>query len=1055
MNTKFYGLLTLFIVLIAHASFAQKKVISGTVSDQTYSIPGVSILIKNTDNGTETDFDGKYSISAAVGDVLIFSYLGYKTQEIKVESQNILNIYLVQDSNTLEEIVIVAYGESSKEALTGAVTQIKAKDIANRPITNVASAIEGASAGVVAAAGGQPGSTQEIRIRGFGSFGLSNRPLYVIDGIPTSANLNNINPSDIESISILKDAASTALYGNKAANGVVLVTTKKGKNKKGKFSLNTSTATISRNIKEYDRISTNQYYPIMWEALRNVFAIPGVNTDAELQNANNIASSAGRSGIFSQLGNNPYNVPNDQIIDSNGNLNPNASLLYDDFDWEGALTKIGIRNNTDINYSGSTNKMDYYASLGYLNEEGFILNSDFERYSGRANINGKIKDWLKLGTNAAVTVSKSNQGDIGNSTSFRNPFGFTRGIAPIYPVFLHDPVTGDFTLDDNGNRVFNTGARPRSGGRNIILERNRDKNIAERTTINFKTYAEILLTNNLNFRTNISYEDENFYNSIFRNEIAGDGAPNGLATKRYIRTKQIAFNQLLNYSKSFNNHNLDILLGHESQEFNLNNLNGTKRNQTAENNIELINFVETTNLESFFDVRTEESYFSRINYNYNNKYYLSTSFRRDGSSIFSPENKWGNFWSVGGTWSMDKEKIIKKIKWINLLKLRSSLGQTGNIQGLNSFASRDLFELGNNNQDAPGILRASFAPENFSWETKTTYDVALEFGLLKNRLNGVIEYYNQKSSDLIFNVPEALSNGFIQNQSNDLPFTLQNTGTVINKGFEISLSYDIIKNKNWNWNFSINGATLKNEVTKLPQEEIIEGTKKLTVGRSFFDYWIRDWYGVDPTDGSGLFVADEEFIPTEGESDDDIRIINGTAVTPDISKAKFHYAGNVIPDLAGSFTSTANYKNFSLKTLFVYQIGGKNLDFNYASLLSSGRFGSAKHIDILNRWQKPGDITNIPRLDARFEDDWNTTSDRFLTDASFLNLRQITLNYKVSNSVLKSLDLADFNVFVNAENLIHVNAARKGFNFQQNFSGNTSNVYTAPKIISLGVNIKL
>lgn len=1046
MNTKFYGLLTLFIVLIAQASFAQKKVISGTVSDQTSSIPGVSILIKNTDNGTETDFDGKYSISAAVGDVLVFSYLGYKTQEIKIDNQNIINIFLAQQSNTLKEIVIVAYGETTKEALTGAVTQINAKGIANRPITNVASAIEGASAGVVAAAGGQPGSTQEIRIRGFGSFSLSNRPLYVIDGIPTSANLNNINPSDIESISILKDAASTALYGNKAANGVVLVTTKKGQNKKGKFSLNTSTATITRNIPEYNRVNTNDYYPIMWEALRNSRAIPGINTSTELQTANSFASSR----IFNELGYNPYNVPNDQIVDTNGNLNPNASLLYNDFDWEDAITQIGIRNNIDLNYSGGTDKMDYYASIGYLNEEGFLINSDFKRYTARANINGKIKSWLKLGTNAAITVSNSNQGDIGNSTnSLRNPFRFTRNIGPIYPIFAHDPVTGNFILDDNGNRVFDLNDnRPNgaSSGRHIVLERNNDQNLDELTTVNFKTYAELKLTNKLNFKTNLSYEDENLYKSLFRNKIIGDGAPDGVASKFFIRTKRIGLNQLLNYSNFFKKHNIDVLLGHESQEFRQDNLNGTRRNQIADGNVELINFVEISNLESRFDSETEESYFSRFNYNYNNKYYFSTSARRDASSVFAPDKRWGTFWSVGASWSIDKESFIKNIDWINFLKLRTSYGEVGNKQGVDLYAFRALFESGINNQGAPGILRSSIGAPNLTWEKTTSYDVALEFGLFKRRLTGTLEYYSRESKDLIFDVPIAPSNG--------LPFATQNTGTVVNKGFEFNLSYDIIKNKNFNWNVAINGATLTNEIKQLPQEEIIDGTKKLTVGRSFFDYWIRDWYGVDPTDGSGLFVADDDSIPAEGETDDDIRFINGVAVTPDASKAKFHYAGGVIPDLTGSFSSNISYKNFSLKTLFIYQIGGKNLDFNYASLLSSGQFGSAKHVDILDRWQQPDDITDIPRLDENFEDEWTITSDRFLTDASFLNIRQISLNYKLDQSILDNLDLSDFNFFVSAENLGVLNA-RKGLNSQQNFSGNTSNIYTAPRIISLGVNIKL
>lgn len=1044
MKTKFNGILTLFLAFVVQISFAQQKTISGTVSDESGPLPGVSILIKGTTTGTETDFDGKYSIKVATGKVLIFRYLGYKVEERKVGNTLTINVKLTEDSSVLEEIVVVAYGTSSKEALTGSVTQISAESIQDRPLTNFSSALEGASPGVIAtAAGGQPGSSQEIRIRGFSSFGASNSPLYVVDGIPTSGNLNNINPNDIESLTILKDASSTALYGNKAANGVVLVTTKSGKNKKPQLSFNYSSGITSRAFPEYDRVNAFQYYPLMWEARRNSQAIPGTATQAQLDAANLNASN----GIFNLLGYNPFNVPNDEIVGLDGTLNPNANLLYDDFDWEGAITQIGIRNNANLNYSGGDDKTTYFASFGYTDETGYLINSDFQRFTSRVNVSSKLKDWLKIGTNLAATKSKSNQSNIGGGNSFRNPFRFTRGIGPIYPVFAHDPVTGNFILDENGNKVYDlVDNRPSaaSTGRHIVVERQNDIDLDELTTLNLKTFAELKINEDLTFTTNLSYEDQNLYNTFYYNKLIGDGAPSGLAFRQYDRVVRTGFNQLLNYNKKIENHSFDVLLGHESQELRIDNLNGTKIDQIADGNTELINFVTTNDLESISDGETEESYFGRVNYNFDNKYFLSSSIRRDGSSRFAPDNRWGTFWSVGGSWSIQKESFMENSDWVNELKFRTSYGEVGNKQGIGFYASQALFELGNNNGSAPGILRSSLGAPNLVWEKTANYDIALEFKFF-NRLRGTVEYYNRKSVDLIFDVPVAPSNG--ANNDGRLPSKKENIGVLVNQGIEISLSYDIFKSEDFDWNFTVNASTLTNEFEKLPQEEVFDGTKKFVVGKGLFDYWIRDWYGVDPADGSGLFVAEDETLSS-------VRVIDGVAVTPNSSNAKFHYAGSVIPDLTGSVINNIRYKNFSLSTLFVYQIGGDNLDFNYASLLSPGDFGSALHVDMLNRWQKPGDITDIPRLDQNFDGQWDITSDRFLTDASFLNLRQVTLGYEFNQDVLDKIGISSLDIFLSGENLFSINA-RKGFNIQQEFSGNTGNVYTPARIITFGLNLKL
>ncbi len=1047
MKTKRFSLLTLLLVFVMQFTFAQEKTISGSVTDDTGPLPGVSIIIKGTTTGTETDFDGKYTIKANTGDILVFSFVGMTSQEKTVGISNVIDVTL-EGGNILEEVVVVAYGTSSKEAITGSVTQINTRDIEKRSITNLSTAIEGASPGVIATASGQPGSGQNIRIRGFGSFTASNAPLYVVDGIPINGNLASINPNDIENITILKDASSTALYGNKATNGVVLVTTKRGKTGRGELSINVSTSMVDRSIPEYDRIDAFDYYPIMWEALRNTSAIPGTSSAADLAAANQAASD----GIFGILGYTPFNVPNNQIVGTDGLINPSASLLYNDFDWEGAITRTGIRRTADISYQGRTENADYFASFGYLDEEGYLTKSDFERFTARVNVNYQAKSWLKVGANLASGKSQSNQGQLGGTTSFRNAFRFTRQMGPIYPIFAHDPVTGEFILDANGNRIFDLNDNRPSGastGRHIVLERQLDVDFDEITNLNLKTYADITLMEGLTLRTNLSYEEDNFYNTFFWNTVIGDGAPTGLGFRQFVRTRTIGFNQLLNYTKSFNDvHNFEVLAGHESQQLEIDDLNGTRRNQIAAGNLDLINFVETTGLESQRDEATDDSYFGRLNYNYDNKYFLSGSIRTDGSSRFTDEKRWGTFWSLGGSWSLDREDFISDVSWINQLKLRASYGELGNSRILklvnnvfvaDYYPAQATFALDNNNQNEPGVLRSSLGAPDLEWETSANFDVAVEFGLF-DRVRGSIEYYNKESQNLIFNVPVAFSDG--------ADSKLENIGTLFNRGIELSLSADIFKNEDFSWNLTINAATIQNEFTELPQGEIINGSKKLQVGKGLFDYWIRDWYGVDPSDGSGLFVADD---PTASN----VRTINGVAVTPNSTNAKFHYAGSAIPDLTGSIVNEFRYKNFSLSTLFTYQIGGESLDTNYAGIMSAGTYGEAKHVDILNRWQQPGDITDVPRMDASLSSQWDVGfSDRWLTDASFLNLRQANLAYTFDSEAAEKIGLSYLRLYATAENVFSINA-RKGLNVQQQFNGNTSNVFTPSRIISFGLNLKL
>jgi TonB-linked SusC/RagA family outer membrane protein len=455
-------------------------------------------------------------------------------------------------------------------------------------------------------------------------------------------------------------------------------------------------------------------------------------------------------------------------------------------------------------------------------------------------------------------------------------------------------------------------------------------------------------------------------------------------------------------------------------------------------------------LNSRYNIRRVEGFFSRLNYDYNEKYFASFSVRRDGSSKFYKDNRWGNFYSVSGAWRLDQEEFIKAIPVINTLKLRGSYGQTGNDGGGNTqegtsisyYAWQPLYNLGFNNAGEAGILQSSLGNRGLEWESSNSYDVALEFGLLKNRITGTVEYFDRQSSNLIFDVPLPLSAG--------ITTETRNIGTMYNKGIELELGFEPIRRGDFSWRIDVNATRIKNQITQMPAEnpEIIDGTKKLKEGSSIYDFWLREYKGVDPATGNALyraanFVASNSIITEVGDT-----------LTTSLNNARYHYNGTSIPKLTGGFSNTLRYKGLSLSALIVYQIGGKVYDAAYAGLMGAGGYGSAKHIDILNRWQQPGDITNVPRMDIGRTADFDGASDRWLIDASYLNIRSVTLSYALPKIIANKLFLQNAQIYVSGENFF-IKSRRNGMNVQQNFDGTTGNVFSSAKSIVTGISFSL
>lgn len=1046
-------LLTLFFV---NQVMAQERKLTGKVVDEAGKpIPKVSVITKGSGQGGATNENGEFSITVpAAAKTLVFTAVDYGVKEVVIGNQSNFSVILINESKLLGEVVVtVPYGTTKKRDFTGSAATISAKEIQNRPLTNVTTALIGTAPGVAAVtANGQPGSAPAIRIRGFGSVSASSDPLYVVDGVPFTASINNINMDDVESISVLKDAATTSLYGSRAANGVVMITTKKGRKGRSNVNVKVNTSITDRSIPDYDRVGADDYYVLMWEGYRNSLAYRATNP-IPLAQASQIASGlvTGQNGIVDLLAYNPYNLPKNDVVRPDGTLNPNASVVYkpEDLDWFGPISRTGIRNEYSVSFSGGMEKTDHFVSFAYLKEDGYINRSDFERFNARANVNSQLTNWLKIGTNLQFAKSKGNFASTDGSNSIVNPFFFAARMGPIYPIYAYDPTKpGQYLLDANGNRQYDFGnstipglpARPAGayGGRHTIAENELSKEYFHRNVFNGRAYAEFTLAQGLRFTMNAAADYTNRYDLRYQNNIIGDGAPSGRSSKDYQTLEGYTFNQILNYTKQWKNHNFEALAGHENYHLKEDGLSGQRQNQVATGIYELANFTTTTFVSSQEDNVAIESYFANFRYNFKERYYFTLGGRTDGSSRFGPDVRWGRFWSTSAAWVISKEGFMANINFINFLKLRTSYGTTGNEAGIGYYAWQNLYNLGRNNGLTPGVQQSTvIGNDRLTWEANEQFDIGVDFTIWKNRVNGSFEYFNRVSDNLLFNVPVPVSSGFASRPDN--------VGTMYNRGFEVQIGVDVIKTRDWTWNIGFNATTFTNKITKLPQKEIISGTKKLMVGQSLQDYWLRSWYGVDPNDGAALFRANP------GTAN---RITpKGDSVTTNPNNALFEYQGSAIPDWYGGATTSIRYKNFTLSTLINWQVGGITYDDTYAAYMHSGTYGASLHTDMLQRWQKPGDITNVPRMDNAQTSFFGSASSRWLTKSTYLNIQNITFAWDFAGKIgSKNLGFKTGRLYASAEN-VRMFTERSGMNPGQAFSGVTSIGYIPQRVINLGLNV--
>ena len=1039
--------------LMVGGAIAQTKV-NGTVTSQEDGQPviGASVLVVGTQVGAVTDSNGKFSLTCPAGkNTLRITYVGM--EPIEVSARPNMRIVLTSDQKALDEVIVVAYGTAKKSSFTGSATAIGGEKIASRPVTNVTKALDGQVAGVTVTSGsGQPGSGSSIVIRGFGSINASNNPLYVVDGVPYAGSISAINPQDIESMTVLKDASAAALYGSRAANGVVIITTKRGKEGRPQVSLHNTAGWSWRALPRYSTVDQKDFVQLTYESLRNSYQYKnGLSyEDASAAAIANLGSTLGGSSnpeIF-----NPFkNYTWDTIIDpATGQVRADAQSAWDENWMDELYNKGAFRHEHVLSINGGTDRTNYMLSLGYINEDGILKNTGFQRYSARGNVDSQVTDWFKAGLNTNLAFTKSDFSQY-TGTSTSNPWYTAQFMAPIYPMYMKDE-NGQDILDTYGNRQLDYGeqGRPVStdhnplGGLTMDRSYSSTDNASVRTYVTFGSDKESFgWARGLKFSINFGADYQSALETDMMNKFHGNQKnAGGLIEKYSTRMQAYTFNQQLTWNRKFGDHSVGVLLGHEFYQRKYNYLTAAKTN-IVDGIDELRPASTLYDGDSYSTEHDIESWLGRVQYNYLDKYYFDASLRSDGSSRFYKDNRWGTFWSLGANWRISAEKFMKNLTWVNNLSFKISYGENGNENILsgssqNYYAWQNLYSLAYPNGNSIGGFVSTLENKDLSWEKIGMLNIGLEGALLDNRLRFSIEFFNKKTSDMLLNYPMAMSTGFTGYDAN--------VGNMRNTGWEFMIGGTIIKNKDVVWNMNILGTAQKNKVLTLTQEsnQIINGSQIIKEGYDITTFYTVRSAGVDPSTGALLYYAYEDM--------DDDGNVTGEYITSDRAKAATckYFNGHRTPDFYGSIsTDLTLFKCIDLSMMTTYSLGGKIYDGLYYSSMENQYAGSAWNSNILRRWQKPGDVTDVPRVELNAS---RLLTDSYLVNASYFAIKNITLGYTFPKSLVNKLYLTSLRIYTSFDN-VALFSHLDGMDPQYNLTGGTSYTYTPNKTFSIGLDI--
>ena len=1041
---------------------AQNQTVSGTVtSADGEPLAGATVLGVGTTIGTATDVDGNFTLSLpAKVKKLHVSYVGMNSRDVDITPGKMTIV--LDGTNMLDEVIAVAYGTTKKSEYTGAASVINAGQLETALVSNVTNAISGKVAGVQAiSSNGQPGTSATIRIRGVGSINATADPLYVVDGMPFDGDIATIPATDIEAMTVLKDAASTALYGARGANGVILVTTKAGREGNAKINIDVRWGSNSRAVPQYDVIKDQR---VFLTTAYNAINMSAQNGDLGSEAKANPWVYANKE-IWNALGYQTWTVPEGQaLIGQDGTFNPlatpgysNGRYYFKGDDWEKESLVHGLRQEYNASISGGNNKFNYYLSGSYLGDEGLIEGSHFDRVSTRLNVDYQAKKWLKVGANMTYTYTNSGYpGDqtLDASTSSGNAFYFINTLGPVYPMYVRNPDGSIKYNETYGRPIYDFGdgadygngligsTRTPTGNPAGILQYDKEDYLAD--VFDGKWYAIVTPFDGLTLTGTIGYHVDNTRTHYLANSLYGQSASYGGQNMQIAsRTRSLQYQGIASYQKTFADvHNMDLMVGYESQGYQYEYTEALGQNLYNPGNWTINNTIDDKRGYGAQSNLVHRGIFARAKYNYDGRYFFMASFRRDASSRFHPDHRWGNFWSVSGAWDIAKENFMQEQStWLDMLKYRISFGQNGNDGiGTRYLAYADQYQVtGADGVFSDGTLVYKGNP-NITWETSNSFDTGFDFSFWQGKLSGSAEYFQRQTSDMLFNIPVAPSNGY--------PSMPMNVGSMRNSGFEIDLNYRPVNTKNITWDINANITFQKNKILKLDPSILddegkwLNGSRIFREGESMYQLYLVKWGGVDPETGWGQFWAKDK----EGNE----------YLTPDRTEAyntNRQSTGNIMPKAYGGFGTTLNIYGFDISASFAYQLGGKILDYGYANLMQGGNnLGNAWHKDILNAWTPENTNTNVPRLATAgtYYTYAYSTSTRFLTSSNYLSLNNVTVGYTIPEKLLNRIGISSLRVYFAGENLA-LWSKRKGLDPRQSYVSSENYTYAPIRTLSGGL----
>ena len=983
--------LLLFAGNIVYAEAQQEKRVTGTVTSEGEPLPGVSVQLKGASSGTITDIDGKYSIEIPATGTLVFRFVGMRTVEQPVNNRSVINVTLESESKELEEVMVVAYATAKKYSFTGAASTMKAGEIEKLQTSSISRVLEGTVSGVQAsAASGQPGTDAEIRIRGIGSINASSAPLYVVDGVPFDGSVNSINPDDISSMTVLKDAASAALYGSRGANGVIIITTKQGdQNTKATVKVKASLGGSNRAVRDYDRVSTDQYFELYWEALRNQYAKSADYTPATA------AAQASKDLVTKLMGGgpNPYGPQYAQPVGTDGKLVAGARPLWNS-DWSDAMEQQALRTELNLSVSGGGKANQYFFSAGYLNDKGIALESGYQRFNLRSNITSEMTSWLKGGVNLSFAHSMQNY-PVSSDSKTSNVITAGRTMPGFYPIYEMN-TDGSYKLDENGDRIYDFGSYRPSGSManwNLPATLPLDKSERMKDEVSGRTFLEATIIEGLKFKTSFNFDLINYNTLDYTNPQLGPAKENGGGVSRMnTRTFSWTWNNIATYDKTIGEHHFNVLAGVEAYSYRYDELTASRSKMAQPDMPELVVGSQLTGGSGYRIDYALVGYLTQALYDYQNKYFFSASYRRDGSSRFAPETRWGNFWSLGTSWRIDREEFMASTSdWLSALTLKMSYGAQGNDNLGTYYASKGLYTIVSNLGEN-ALVSDRMATPNLKWETTTAYDLGLDFGMWEDRLTVTFGYYLKKTKNLLSSVTLPTSLGFIDYK--------ENLGQMENEGVELALRSFVYKSNDWNVSLFVNMAHNKNRIVsisnalssyndKADQEQANNDDYKTKPmvrykeGRSSTAIYAMKSLGIDPATGKELFQRQDG--------------TNTYVWDPKESVV----CGDTEPKVTGAFGTNITWKQLNLNMNFSYRLGGQV--YNQTLINRVENADPRDNVDrrvLEQRWQKPGDHTFYKDIN-----DKSTTpaGSRFIQDENVLQLGSLSLSYDLKKEWLKPI----------------------------------------------------